>query len=213
MGWVQEWEPNARRAFWVEVATGNSQWEQPLGDSSRDMGPPGGPPPIMSPPPSGPISPPPGGYYGGPPPQEGGYYPPPQGETEEERKKSDRKKMLMGAMGGLAVGGIAGAVLNHEFGMFTFYHIPSRQRNISETKTNTKQVATAAPILRRKKKKKEKKSSTRSWSSTFTTTTMSLLRSALIPLRWMIGSGAVLDDELAFFFFSPFDISRMGPLH
>lgn len=138
MGWVQEWEPNARRAFWVEVATGNSQWEQPFGDSSRDMGP-GGPPAIMSPPPSGPISPPPGGYYGGPPPQEGGYYPPPQqGEyqSEADRKKSEKKKMLMGAAAGLALGGVAGAVLNHEFGMSTI--LPHPSKIIVKTTTNTK---------------------------------------------------------------------------
>ena len=115
-GWVQEWEPSTRRAFFVETATGRSQWEAPIADSeygSRDLPPPGG------------------GYYGGAPPGESGYpphggegYPPPEGYSEHKEKKekglSDNAKMAMMGAGGLAVGVGVGALVAHELGKFFF---------------------------------------------------------------------------------------------
>lgn len=109
VGWHQEWEPNVRRAFWVEDATGRAQWELPYG------------------PPAG------QGYYDGsrsvPPPESGGYYAPPPGlppavyagEYQEEEKKSNAGKYLAAGAAGLAVGGIAGAIIEHEVGMFSVH--------------------------------------------------------------------------------------------
>lgn len=94
-GWVQEWEPNARRAFWFEVATGRSQWEPPYSA-------PGYPPePCYGPP----LGSPPGVY------EERGEY-----HEQREKKHSNVGKYLAAGAAGLAVGGIAGAVIEHERG-------------------------------------------------------------------------------------------------
>ncbi|KAL4900882.1 hypothetical protein BDW74DRAFT_182465, partial [Aspergillus multicolor] len=109
------WEPSARRAFYVETATGRAEWTLPAevsyGEASRS-----GPGPeyggYASPPP-----PPPSGYppqgYGAP----GGGYPP-QGYGGEyqaqEEKKSDTGKILAAGAAGLAIGAVGGAILGHE---------------------------------------------------------------------------------------------------
>lgn len=95
-----------RRAFWFEEATGRSQWEPPFPapgygyEGSR-------------------IVPPPESYYAppaGPPPgfqgQRGGYY---QQQREEHRRSNVGKYLAAGAAG-LALGGLAGAVMEHEQG-------------------------------------------------------------------------------------------------
>lgn len=115
-GWHQEWEPSARRAFWVEQSTGRSEWElrsQAQGsgyyDGSRSV-----PPPASQ-----------GGYYPppGPPPPQPGYdnrspgpyapYPPP-GEPVPEKKSSNAGKYLAAGAAGLALGGIGAAIYEHE---------------------------------------------------------------------------------------------------
>ncbi|KAJ5633326.1 hypothetical protein N7490_009665 [Penicillium lividum] len=108
-GWHQEWEPNARRAFWVEDATGRPQWEPPFGpgmDYSR--GPPGPPEPQ-------------GGYYNappGPPPGAydqrgpGGYdY---QQQQQQPEQKSNTGKYIAAGLAGVAIGGLGGAFIEHE---------------------------------------------------------------------------------------------------
>ncbi|KAJ5198606.1 uncharacterized protein N7498_007723 [Penicillium cinerascens] len=108
-GWHQEWEPNMRRAFWVEDATGRAQWEPPYGpppdqgyyDGSRSVPPPEPQGGYYAPPPG-----PPGGYdnrgY-----DQGGYQPP-------QEKKSNAGKYLAAGAAGLAMGGLAGAFIEHE---------------------------------------------------------------------------------------------------
>lgn len=115
-GWVQEWEPTARHAFYVEQATGRSQWETPYQQPGYS------------------------GYNDGsrsvPPPEpQGGYYAPPQGpppvpydtrgpsqdyyqQPEPEKKSSNAGKYLAAGAAGLAVGGIGGALIANELGMF-----------------------------------------------------------------------------------------------
>ncbi|KAJ5130045.1 uncharacterized protein N7515_006084 [Penicillium bovifimosum] len=103
-GWVQEWEPSMRRAFYVEQATGRSQWEQPYQqpgytgyeDGSRSGG-------YYAPPPG----PPPGSYDT----RGQDYY---QDQSQPAKKSSDTGKYLAAGAAGLAVGGIAGAVIAHE---------------------------------------------------------------------------------------------------
>ena len=100
-GWRQEWEPNVRRAFWVEEATGRSQWEPPIVEVAygyENRGPPGeyyaappGPPPVV-------------------------YEERTTEYVEPEKKHSDVGKYVAGGVAGLAVGGLAGAFLEHEYG-------------------------------------------------------------------------------------------------
>lgn len=111
-----------RRAFWVEDATGRAQWEPPYG-------------------------PPPGqGYYDGsrsvPPPEpQGGYYAPPPGPPggyenrgydqggyqQPQEHKSNAGKYLAAGAAGLAVGGLAGAFIEHEVGEFSNHLVVVRK--------------------------------------------------------------------------------------
>ncbi|KAJ5219594.1 hypothetical protein N7468_008798 [Penicillium chermesinum] len=94
-GWIQEWEPSTRRAFFVDTNSGRSQWEPPYG------------------PPAG------GGYYApppGPPGYGGGYQ---QTVVVEEQRNdsgggSSAGKMMAAGVGGLAVGALAGGFIEHE---------------------------------------------------------------------------------------------------
>ncbi|KAI4212991.1 MAG: hypothetical protein LQ351_004335 [Letrouitia transgressa] len=109
-GWVAQWDQNSQRYYYLEQATGRTQWELPQG----------GPPPL-------------GGYgsYGGPASGPGGYggpapgymahsqyneYTDDRGEVHkeyhsEEKKKSGHGGMLAAGAGGLAVGAIGGALV------------------------------------------------------------------------------------------------------
>lgn len=117
-GWIPQWDDYYQRWFYVEEATGRSQWEAPgyehaaaagyggdtRGHGSEQYGY--------------------GGYavpYGG----HGGY----KGEyghegeymEEKKKKKMSKGKILGAAAAGVAVGAIAGAVIAHEIGMFTLF--------------------------------------------------------------------------------------------
>ncbi|OXN01747.1 hypothetical protein CDV58_09465, partial [Aspergillus fumigatus] len=102
------WEPNLRRAYFVETATGRSQWETPMQDSEHARGL-SGPPPESA---SYYASPPPP-----PPPQDGGYYPPP-GEypppEEKKKKSSGMGKIIAGGVAGVALGAAGMALWEHE---------------------------------------------------------------------------------------------------
>lgn len=119
-GWYQEWEPSARRAFWVESSTGRTQWEQPqpyqpayagYDDGSRSVPPPG----------------PQGGYYAPPlgaPPvpydnRPNDYAPQGPQDGEKKKKESNAGKYAAAAGAGLALG-VGGAYLAHELGEFLF---------------------------------------------------------------------------------------------
>ncbi|KAL4954832.1 hypothetical protein BDW69DRAFT_133906 [Aspergillus filifer] len=119
IGWIQEWEPSARRAFYVETSTGRAEWTLPealtYGEGSR-----GGPDYYAAPPPPAPYEsrgpegyPPPGGEYGG------GYGGGGEYSEHQEKKGSDTGKLLAAGAAGLAIGGIGGAILGHELSMFT----------------------------------------------------------------------------------------------
>ncbi|CAI7637773.1 unnamed protein product [Penicillium crustosum] len=113
-GWVQEWEPSARRAFYIEQATGRSQWEAPYqqpgysgyNDGSRSVPPPEPQGGYYAPPPG----PPPVPYDNRGPSQD--YYQQP----EPEKKSSNAGKYLAAGAAGLAVGGLGGALIAHELG-------------------------------------------------------------------------------------------------
>ncbi|RDW67296.1 uncharacterized protein DSM5745_09162 [Aspergillus mulundensis] len=113
----EQWEPSARRAFYVESATGRAEWTLPAdvsyGEASRAA--PGPEYGYASPPPPPAAYPPQG--YGAPAPAPGGY--PAQGyggeyQAPEEKEKSDKGKILAAGAAGLAIGAVGGAILGHE---------------------------------------------------------------------------------------------------
>ncbi|KAL4936406.1 hypothetical protein BDV06DRAFT_93600 [Aspergillus oleicola] len=124
IGWIQEWEPSARRAFYIETSTGRTEWTLPealtYGEGSRGGGDYYAARPVPAPyhesrgpegyPPPGPEY---GGGYGG-----GGEYP----SEHKEKKDSDTGKLLAAGAAGLAIGGIGGAILGHELSEFS--HTP-----------------------------------------------------------------------------------------
>ncbi|KAJ5330108.1 hypothetical protein N7452_010498 [Penicillium brevicompactum] len=90
-GWVQEWEPSARRAFWVEQATG--LFLLLVLPRAATMRLPPGPPPVP--------------YDNRP-----DYYQ--SQEQAPEKKSSNAGKYLAAGAVGLAAGGLAGAFIEHE---------------------------------------------------------------------------------------------------
>lgn len=93
-GWIAQWDANSNRYYYLEQATGRTQWDIPHGGYG---GPPPGPPAYGGYPPSG-SGPPPTGYGGG------GY------PVEEQHKE---KGGIMGKLKGAAAGGAIGGLLGH----------------------------------------------------------------------------------------------------
>ncbi|KAJ4286642.1 hypothetical protein N0V88_007932 [Collariella sp. IMI 366227] len=129
-GWTPRWDDRYQRWYYVEDATGRSQWEAPGfdhsayragpgGEESRGHGstPYGAPSPYGGPSPHGGPSPygaPPAGYgSSGYDSHSGQYYDESRGK-DKEKKSSGAGGMLLAGAGGLAVGAIAGAVIAHE---------------------------------------------------------------------------------------------------
>ncbi|KAL8923100.1 MAG: hypothetical protein Q9208_004784 [Pyrenodesmia sp. 3 TL-2023] len=123
-GWVAQWDPNSQRYYFLEQATGRTQWDPP----QHFMGSHG-----AFPPPSGPLGGPPGGPQGyashdphGP---SGAYYSQETKHTvldshgakqqevyEKKEKKTGKGGMLAAGAGGLAVGAVGGAMIGHAMG-------------------------------------------------------------------------------------------------
>ncbi|KAL9629458.1 MAG: hypothetical protein Q9164_006871 [Protoblastenia rupestris] len=109
-GWIAQWDQNSQRNYYLEQATGRTQWEPPQASY-------GGPPPPMG-----------GGYgtapgYGAP----GGSYSQQyqqytdshgnqHRELHEKKQKSGKGGMLAAGAGGLAVGAVGGAMVGHAMG-------------------------------------------------------------------------------------------------
>ncbi|KAK8119134.1 uncharacterized protein PG998_003760 [Apiospora kogelbergensis] len=103
-GWIPQFDQQHQRWYYVEEASGRSQWEAPGfnsggGSDTRGHDPSyggggGGP------------------GYGAPPPQQYGGYP---GSSpypqQQEKQKSGSSGMLLGAAGGIAAGAVGGALL------------------------------------------------------------------------------------------------------
>lgn len=103
--WIQQWDANSQRYFYVEQATGRTQWE----------------PPAFSPPPGGAFSPPPAPYgapgYGAPGYGHGhegdrGYGSDYKGDKKKDKDKSNTGKLVAAG----AVGAIGGAVIASQLG-------------------------------------------------------------------------------------------------
>ncbi|KAK5106089.1 hypothetical protein LTS08_000205 [Lithohypha guttulata] len=113
-GWIKQWDQNSQRYYYLEQATGRSQWEPPSMsymsmDQSRGYGAPAG----QTYPPHG---------YGQGFSQHGQGYPAPGGLAHSgghgyppgatgSGEKSNKGALLAAGAGGLAVGGLAGAAL------------------------------------------------------------------------------------------------------
>lgn len=116
IGWIQEWEPSARRAFYVETTSCRAEWTLPAdvfyGDNEQSRG-------------SGDYyaaAPVPAAY---PPPGQEGY-----GEYREKEKDSDTGKLLAAGAAGLAIGGIGGAIVGHELGISSIRLVFSMMDNL-----------------------------------------------------------------------------------
>lgn len=108
-GWIPQFDQQHQRWYYVEEASGRSQWEAPGfnsggGSDTRGHDPSyggggGGP------------------GYGAPPPQQYGGYP---GSSpypqQQEKQKSGSSGMLLGAAGGIAAGAVGGALLANALG-------------------------------------------------------------------------------------------------
>lgn len=99
-GWLQQWDQNSQRYYYLNQATGQTQWDPPV-DQHRGFG---APPP---------------GQHGYPPPVSvqhpgGANYPTEAIKSGEEKKDSNKNAMLAAGAGGLLVGGLAGAALAHD---------------------------------------------------------------------------------------------------
>ncbi|KAK4129830.1 hypothetical protein N657DRAFT_661042 [Parathielavia appendiculata] len=110
-GWTPRWDDQYQRWYYVEEATGRSQWEAPgfdhsayRGDNRGGYGP------------QTPYGAPSPGYDSHGVPSAGGYDQTGHGEYRGDHKedKKGHSGMLLGAAGGLAVGAVAGAVIAHE---------------------------------------------------------------------------------------------------
>ncbi|KAJ9149238.1 hypothetical protein NKR23_g4330 [Pleurostoma richardsiae] len=104
-GWIPQWDHNYQRWFYIEQATGRSQWEAPgyvavpsTMPEAEDRG-------------YGGHNYPPAGGYAGYGQGGGGYASHPYGTGGEQREEKSHSGMLLGAAGGLAVGAIGGAML------------------------------------------------------------------------------------------------------
>ncbi|KAL8901059.1 MAG: hypothetical protein Q9207_005395 [Kuettlingeria erythrocarpa] len=119
-GWVAQWDSNSQRYYFLEQATGRTQWEPP----QQFIGPHGGVPPPGAPP-GGPFGYGSQGAYG----SSGAYYGQETKHTivdshgagqeqtyETKEKKSGKGGMLAAGAGGLAAGAVGGALIGHAMG-------------------------------------------------------------------------------------------------
>ncbi|KAI4191158.1 MAG: hypothetical protein L6R41_000295 [Letrouitia leprolyta] len=116
-GWISQWDPNSQRYYYLEQATGRTQWDPPQPYNQSGFA----PPPMGA---SGVAHNSYGGQHG----QPSGYYSQETTHTfqdshggvkevtEKKEKKSGKGGMLAAGAGGLAVGAVGGAVLAHEMG-------------------------------------------------------------------------------------------------
>ena len=128
-GWIQQWDANSQRYYYVEQATGCTQWEPPTADYglSSDIHHLGGSVP--------------GQYYshdertmyaGS---HEGQHY---EGEHGEEKKKKDSHTGLTFA-GGAALGALGGAWAAHEYSALAHIYLTHlNSQLISATQPRTK---------------------------------------------------------------------------
>lgn len=132
-GWTQQWDQNSQRWFYIEQATGRTQWDPPAHL----------PPGPYAPPPTGAPYVAPGGHneralFGNTQGHQGHDYTPSGHATNEAEKKKDKDKghstaMLAAAgIGGIAAGAWIGHELSMPFSLYTFHSIlltnPSRRR-------------------------------------------------------------------------------------
>lgn len=133
-GWTPRWDDQYQRWYYVEEATGRSQWEAPGFDHSAYRG----------------VGDSPGGYaplpvpYGAPSPGSGGYGQSGQGEYRGDHKEKKGHSGMLYAAGGLAVGAVAGAVIAHEL---TEHSSDDEHHSSSNQAAHVAAAAAAAPVV------------------------------------------------------------------
>jgi hypothetical protein len=114
-GWTQQWDQNSQRWYYVEQATGRTQWDPPAHL----------PPGPYAPPPTGTPYQAPGGHderglFGNTHGHQGHDYTPSGAATNEKEKKKDKDGHSTAMLAAAGIGGIAaGAWIGHE--LSTFY--------------------------------------------------------------------------------------------
>lgn len=108
-GWIQQWDQNSQRWYYVEQATGRTQWDPP-----KNL-----PPGPYAPPPAGaPYVPPAGhderGLFGNTGGHQGHDYTKAGAATNEKEKKKDKGHSTMMLAGAGVAGVAAGAWIGHE---------------------------------------------------------------------------------------------------
>ncbi|KAI4217888.1 MAG: hypothetical protein LQ349_008969 [Xanthoria aureola] len=122
-GWIAQWDQNSQRYYYLDQATGRTQWELP--QPPQGSYPPPGAPQGSFPPAGAPMGAPgydtrsaPGGYYSQEtkqvvPNADGSGY---KATVEKKEKKDGKGGMLAAGAGGLAVGAVGGAMIGHAMG-------------------------------------------------------------------------------------------------
>ena len=126
-GWIAQWDQNSQRYYYLDQATGRTQWELP--QAPQGSYPPPGASKGSFPPAGAPMGAPgydtrgaPGGYYSQEtkqvvPNADGSGY---KTTVEKKEKKDGKGGMLAAGAGGLAVGAVGGAMIGHAMGMHSF---------------------------------------------------------------------------------------------
>lgn len=118
-GWVQQWDQNSQRWYYVEQATGRTQWDPPANL----------PPGPYAPPPTGAPYQAPGGHderalFGNTNGHQGHDYTPSGAATNEKEKKKDKDGHSTAMLAAAGIGGIAaGAWIGHELSTYPSYHL------------------------------------------------------------------------------------------
>jgi hypothetical protein len=113
-GWIQQWDQGSQRWYYVEQATGRTQWDPPAHL----------PPGPYAPPPSGAPYQAPGGHderglFGNTQGHQGHDYTPSGAATNEKEKKKDKSGHSTAMLAAAGIGGIAaGAWIGHELSTF-----------------------------------------------------------------------------------------------
>ncbi|KAL8974849.1 MAG: hypothetical protein Q9197_000928 [Variospora fuerteventurae] len=120
-GWIAQWDANSQRYYFLEQATGRTQWEPPHQIVGSHSGPPPFGAPLMGSHGYDQHGPSTGGYYS----QEvrhtvegshGGGPKEMYVKEEKKEKKEGKGGMLAAGAGGLAVGAVGGAMIAHAAG-------------------------------------------------------------------------------------------------
>jgi hypothetical protein len=142
-GWTQQWDQNSQRWFYIEQATGRTQWDPPSHLPPGPYAPPAAGAPYM----------PAGGHderglFGNTHGHQGHDYTQSGAATNAAEKKKGHSTAMLAAAG---VGGIAaGAFIGHQLGMLPFTYCTIVANNSKATTAMTRNISSHMPLQRRR---------------------------------------------------------------